>query len=627
MVGLLLASTIAFGKTQMVFMGEEGTAKQIFLKQGKKITQLTSGDDWHIYPDISPDGMHATFLRGSGMGQMQVMLMNLKDKEIFPLTEVGNFLHPKFSRTGDFITVAVAGERGKYQVAKIDLKVDPTKERATGFEILKMSQTDSEDHFFPSSLAQESLMVFQKNTEQILEDGTKKSIREVVLYDLFQEKAEVIAQGMAPSLSFNDQLIAYTKQVDGNWDVYIYNRHDKTTTRATFDSNRDFAPSFDRKGNLIWASDRSGNFKLYKIKHSKIGKEPGAINPIVDLPGDVYAPRHSGNSRFSQDENAPIIGEPRSSFGAITHKGKTYIVGGHQGFEHTYPPESFVDRLTVYDPVQNVWSELAPRPHKAHGYQVVGHGKYLYAFGGFAYSDQHKPAWKSLTAVDRYNIETNTWETIAQLPRARSSNVSIKVGHKVFLMGGWNATPKFENDYDGKFHAEIDVFNLRTGKFKTLKQQLPDPLRRAFTAVSRKGKIYLVGGLGVGATHFELLDTVTEFDPVTKRFTELPKLPFATFAPAAGFIGKNLFVFGGMFKTGKYNYEYVSNIYRHRLGKKDWINTGRFLQETKGFAQVIKLGKRKLGVLGGHHYFSNEKDAPVPRFETFSLNRKKDRFD
>ena len=150
-------------------------------------------------------------------------------------------------------------------------------------------------------------------------------------------------------------------------------------------------------------------------------------------------------------------------------------------------------------------------------------------------------------------------------------------------------------------------------------------MRRAFNGFVKNGEIYLVGGLGQGASHFELLDTVTVFNPASLTFRELPRLPFPTFAPATGVIGDEMFVFGGMFKTGPEAYIYVNHIYRMNLSEGIWRNTGRYLKEGKGFSQVVNLsGSTKsgtggvLGILGGHTY-EGETDHPVLTFEAMGL--------
>jgi N-acetylneuraminic acid mutarotase len=244
---------------------------------------------------------------------------------------------------------------------------------------------------------------------------------------------------------------------------------------------------------------------------------------------------------------------------------------------------------------------------------MVAHGNYLYAFGGFAYEESTSPKWKSIDAIDRYDITTNTWETIGIMPRRRSSNQAVKVGTKVYLVGGWDATPKTPGDLEGTFHSAIDIFDLETEIITEARWQLPQPLRRAFTALEHEGNIILIGGLGVGSSHFELLNNVTLLDPQSGYTRELNPLPFSTFAPAAGILGNELLVFGGMFKTGPMNYEYVSHIYGMNLKTEAWTHTGRYLVETKGFSQVVPF-QNGLAILGGHRYFA-DRDEPVRTFE------------
>jgi hypothetical protein len=201
------------------------------------------------------------------------------------------------------------------------------------------------------------------------------------------------------------------------------------------------------------------------------------------------------------------------------------------------------------------------------------------------------------------------------LPRPRSSNVVGVVGGKVYLIGGWDSTPRSDGDLEGRFHREIDVFDLDTHAVSTSPHPLPDPLRRAMSSITRGDRILLVGGLGQGASHFELMDKVTAFEPVTGRFEEWTPLPFPTFAPAVGMAGEELVVLGGMFRTGKQSYDYVNHVFRLTAPAGRWVHTGRYLRETKGFSQVIEVAPGKLAVLGGHSYDVEGDDGPVPTFE------------
>jgi N-acetylneuraminic acid mutarotase len=160
---------------------------------------------------------------------------------------------------------------------------------------------------------------------------------------------------------------------------------------------------------------------------------------------------------------------------------------------------------------------------------------------------------------------------------------------------------------------------METEESTTLDIRLPLK-RRAFSGVVKNEKIYLVGGISEGGSHFALLDNVTELNSKNMEFTELAPLPYGTFAPAVGVINDSLFVFGGMLKMGKWEYDYVGHIYQYKVNKDSWSHTGRYMSENKGFSQIIHFDS-KIGVLGGHTY-RNEIDEPVASFEVFEWKAK-----
>lgn len=608
----LLASSVSYA--DFVYMREDAQGKSI-QHQGSTATTLNDSTNkmWAIYPDITPDGNEFVYAEGEGPEDLHLTYFNKKKNltQRFSLEKKGMLLHPKFSKNGKFIFFSAPGPKGKNTVLFIDREAEV---RRQGTNLIDFSLSNAqvlvadEEAYFPRPSSDGNFVVYQRNVP-----GKK----EIVLFDRLENTKTVLAEGMSPALSFDETKVAYTSKIDGNWNIYIIDRTTKVVTQMTTDSKDEQAPTFMPDGTLAFASNKSGHYRLFKITN---GKWESIVTAAENEEVDFYSPQFSGEQSFVQKDKAPFIGNARSSFGTVSHEGKIYMAGGHQGAEHTYPPESFSDMFISYDIAKNEWTELAPRPAKAHGYQIAANGNYIYAFGGFAYSPDHNPKWKSLAQIDRYDIKNNKWETIGKLSTPRSSNVAVTIDGKVYLAAGWDSTPKFENDLDGTFLNSIEIFDLKTEKVETAKYTLPMPLRRALTGIEYKGKIVLVGGLGQGASHFELLNTVTAIDPVDGKTQELTPLPFSTFAPAAEVLGNELMVFGGMFKTGEMAYEYVAHIYAMDMAKQDWRHTGRYLKETKGFSQVFHLDEKTLGILGGHHYFEGN-DSPVSTFETLSKDQ------
>ena len=433
---------------------------------------------------------------------------------------------------------------------------------------------------------------------------------------------------MFPSFSVDDRWVAYVSKDGGQWDIYAHDLWKSQTIKVTNDKNIEFTPVFHPNGSLYFtrfeADELNQKIDIFKIPAEEVLNPKGLKQPrpfLADKNAAEYVPSFSNPHGLELTSGPSFMDPERSSFGSVIHNGNIYIAGGHQGPEHTYPKESFLDRVEVFEEVTRKWRSLAPMKLAKHGFQMVAHDNYIYVFGGFTFSEIHDPKWKSVDTIERYNIKTDTWEILPQkLSVPRSSNAIAHIGDKVYLLGGWNSTPKFKGDKDGKFLEVVDVFDLTTETLVPTHLKMPKPLRRAFTAVVKHGEIYMLGGIGEGASHFDWIDNLTLMNPNTGKVRELAPLPFATFAPGAGFIDDNLYLIGGMVLHNKatYDLDYVDDIYRFDGQSKKWAHTGVYLGQNKGFPQVVPIQGHGLGILGGHTYqFTNQGvvDHPVKSFE------------
>ena len=71
-------------------------------------------------------------------------------------------------------------------------------------------------------------------------------------------------------------------------------------------------------------------------------------------------------------------------------------------------------------------------------------------------------------------------------------------------------------------------------------------------------------------------------------------------------------------KSEKDFFNYVDDIYEYNLQTKKWNHIGKYLNENKGFPQIINLDDKSLGILGGHTYIKDASgrtiDHPVSSF-------------
>ena len=351
------------------------------------------------------------------------------------------------------------------------------------------------------------------------------------------------------------------------------------------------------------------------------GESPASASPEADSsggespnPSPASPPGSSGESSAgSTSVSLPDLPGPgRSSFGDVVVEGKIYVVGGHVKETHIFNADNLTDRVDSYDIATNTWSPtLAPRPRAAEGFWAVAYGnKYIYAFGGLThhvYSAGKKGhsdptmTYQSVADIDRYDIQTNSWATLSvQLPEPRSSYVAGVVGDTAYLIGGWHGDPNL-GQAGGKFLRSIVAFDLATETVSTTSFTLPDPVRRALTAVTLDNHIILIGGItDTVDPNKMMLNNVTQFTPVGgTTWTDLAPLPVGTFAPGAVFyeyFGGSIYAFGGY--TG--GQDYTDKVYNLRVNPygATWQEYAPMPQQ-RGFVAPFVWEQHQVGLLAG----------------------------
>lgn len=314
---------------------------------------------------------------------------------------------------------------------------------------------------------------------------------------------------------------------------------------------------------------------------------------------------------------------PRSSFGVVTIDNTILVAGGHPGKFHEYESSNFSADVDIYEFNTDSWRSLAPLPFALQGLRLAYYNDYVYAFGGFRHDTAAKSggSWpaRSCNTILRYSLQYDLWEAIGEMPRPRSSYVIGTVQQKVYLIGGWDATPIEPGDKRGRFYPVIDIFDLQTEKFVTSNFTLPLPLRRAFSSCMDGQKIIVSGGLGVsGFMGNDLFDNVQSFDPTvghTGIWTSLPNLEEPLFSPGIGFVNQTFYVAGGTHSiSGSRRGASSNNISTFQYGNTGWTELNETLSSNRSFVEVVELPNNRVGFLGGHNGFE-EDSLPVGSFE------------
>ncbi|MGY3212175.1 Kelch repeat-containing protein [Mucilaginibacter sp. HD30] len=175
----------------------------------------------------------------------------------------------------------------------------------------------------------------------------------------------------------------------------------------------------------------------------------------------------------------------RGSGGVVVYKDKFYVVTGIVDGHWT----GNVTWFDEYDPKTGKWTKLTDAPSARDHVRAGLVGDKLYLIAGVQSNALEKKGLANvIDAVDVYDFKTKQWSTApAKLPTLRAGNTTIAVKNDLFIIAGESAKQR-------KAHSEVEVYNVKTGAFRTLAPIVEG--RHAAGAVFYKGKIYTVAGVG-----------------------------------------------------------------------------------------------------------------------------------
>ncbi|XP_077302432.1 kelch-like protein 1 isoform X1 [Arctopsyche grandis] len=112
---------------------------------------------------------------------------------------------------------------------------------------------------------------------------------------------------------------------------------------------------------------------------------------------------------------------------AIAALGKNiYVIGGVNNIKCR------IKTMEIYDTQNNNWTTAPPMKEKIHNFSAVAMGDYIYAIGG--------------TSMERFDIKSQTWTSVASLPRAKIMHNAIAFNEKIICVGGFFSKSTVEYD-------------------------------------------------------------------------------------------------------------------------------------------------------------------------------------
>jgi N-acetylneuraminic acid mutarotase len=176
-------------------------------------------------------------------------------------------------------------------------------------------------------------------------------------------------------------------------------------------------------------------------------------------------------------------------FQAVRCGEQIYVMGAFSG---TYPNEKPLDHIYIYDTVKDVWirGDSIPEERQRGSAGVVTYRGELYMICGTR--DRFKAA--NISWADRYDPRTGKWKKLADAPRARDDFQAGICDGIIYAVGGRN-TSGYNGQTSGETIAEVDVFNIESGRWKTLpaSQNLPTK-RSGCSTVVIMDHLLVIGG-------------------------------------------------------------------------------------------------------------------------------------
>lgn len=185
----------------------------------------------------------------------------------------------------------------------------------------------------------------------------------------------------------------------------------------------------------------------------------------------------------------------RSGLRCVAVGGKIYAMGGAiaEGI-------SIVTLSTVeeYDPSTDTWRTRASMPINRSDFAIGAVGGQIYVMAGFSSNGNAQ-------TVHAYNPATNTWTTInGSMPSGRSNVSASTLNGIIYVFGG-------QPPEGGISLTRVEAYDPETNSWKTMASMPTGRVDLTTSAVN--GKIYAIGGVQFEYPNITVLSTVEEFDP------------------------------------------------------------------------------------------------------------------
>jgi len=192
-------------------------------------------------------------------------------------------------------------------------------------------------------------------------------------------------------------------------------------------------------------------------------------------------------------------------FQAVRYGDRIYVMGAFTGI---YPYERPLEHIYIYDTNTDTWEKGDPIPEdrrRGSAGVVVYRGKFYMICGT---RDRYKGSHTNW--VDRYDPATGKWKKMTKAPHTRDNFHAGMINGKIYAAGGRN-TSRYSGTKRHRTIAEVDVYDIESGRWTTLPESLNLPTPRAgCSTVAIMDHLLVIGGENMNQE--EAYDIVEAYD-------------------------------------------------------------------------------------------------------------------
>lgn len=217
---------------------------------------------------------------------------------------------------------------------------------------------------------------------------------------------------------------------------------------------------------------------------------------------------------------------PRYGHASATDGEHIFVFAGSKG-------RNFLSDVEVIDPIHGTVKVLKNRVIPRRYFSAVWDGKEsIYLIGGVSYRD----TFVTLEyRVEIFNIHTFEVTLGAAIPAPRRNSRAVFLNNHIYVLGG-SAPNNLKKQTLGST-ALTAAYDINSNKWIKMADM---PTAKSTSVIIRDGLIYVAGGFN----HKSALNVFEQYNPATNQWTSLDKMPRPVSAHSAVFAQNKLFLFG-----------------------------------------------------------------------------------